>query len=73
MHYHGVQGSHDTVRREGGSVSAGEEDGLVDIDPEDFDPVGTVVLLALYFLVLMAMWGFMYLVEFLGNGPTITG
>lgn len=46
---------------------------LVDIDPEDFDPVGTLVLLAIYFLILVAMWGFMYLVEFLGNGPTITG
>jgi hypothetical protein len=40
---------------------------------EEFDPIGTIVLLAIYFLILVAMWSFMYFVEFLGNGPTITG
>ncbi|WP_265110089.1 cytochrome oxidase [Halosolutus halophilus] len=40
------------------------------VSHEEFDPVGTLVLIALYFLVLMLMWLFTYFVEFLGSGPT---
>jgi hypothetical protein len=40
---------------------------------EEFDPVGTVVLIAIYFLVLVGMWTFTYFIEFLGNGPTVIG
>jgi halocyanin-like protein len=40
---------------------------------EEFDPVGTALLIAGYFLLLVVLWGLMYFVEFLGNGPTVTG
>ncbi|EMA31893.1 hypothetical protein C446_15116, partial [Halobiforma nitratireducens JCM 10879] len=37
------------------------------------DPVGTLALIALYFLILVVLWFFMYFVEFLGNDPTVVG
>ena len=40
---------------------------------DDFDPVGTAALIVVYFLILVAMWVFVYFVEFLGNGPTVIG
>ena len=40
------------------------------IGHEEFDPVGTLALIMLYFLVLVAMWLFTYFVEFVGNDPT---
>ncbi|WP_254839171.1 cytochrome oxidase [Natronomonas marina] len=40
---------------------------------DDFDPVGTVVLILIYFLILVGMWTFTYFIEFLGNGPTVIG
>ncbi|MFC3959258.1 hypothetical protein [Halovivax cerinus] len=40
---------------------------------DEFDPVGTAVLITLYFLILVGMWLFTYFVEFLGNGPTVVG
>jgi hypothetical protein len=40
---------------------------------DEFDPVGTVVLIVGYFVILVAMWVFMYFVEFLGRGPTVIG
>ena len=43
------------------------------IDHDEFDPVGTLVLLLLYFVVIGAMWVFMYFVEFLGRGVTVVG
>ncbi|WP_425492148.1 hypothetical protein [Halovivax limisalsi] len=43
------------------------------IDHEEFEPVGTLALVALYFAVLSIMWLFTYFVEFLGNGPTVVG
>lgn len=36
-----------------------------------FDPTGTVALVALYFVIVVLMWVFMYFVEFLGGGPTV--
>jgi halocyanin-like protein len=44
-----------------------------EIDHEEFDPTGTASLIALYFLILVGLWFFMYFVEFLGNGPTVIG
>lgn len=44
-----------------------------EIEHDEFDPVGTVVLIVIYFLILVAMWVFTYFVEFLGNGPTVIG
>ncbi|WP_049928570.1 hypothetical protein [Halopiger goleimassiliensis] len=50
------------------------EDELVrEIGHDEYDPIGTLVLIGLYFLILVAMWLFMYFVEFLGNGPTVVG
>lgn len=42
-------------------------------DTHEFDPYGTLVLLAVYFLVLLAAWGYMYFIEFVGNDPTVIG
>lgn len=44
-----------------------------EIDEDEFDPVGTVVLVAIYFAILVLMWTFMYFVEFLGNAPSLGG
>ena len=40
------------------------------IGHDEFDPLGTLTLILLYFLVLVLMWLFTYFVEFLGNDPT---
>lgn len=40
---------------------------------DEFDPVGTLVLIGIYFAILVAMWIFMYFVEFLGNDLTVIG
>ena len=40
---------------------------------DEFDPVGTLALITLYFLLLVILWLFMYFVEFLGNEPTVVG
>lgn len=39
----------------------------------EFDPYGTLVMLALYFLVLLGAWMYMYFIEFVGNDPTVIG
>ena len=44
-----------------------------EISHDEYDPIGTLVLIALYFLVLVGMWFFVYFVEFLGNEPTVVG
>ncbi|WP_254530927.1 signal peptidase complex subunit 2 [Natrinema gelatinilyticum] len=44
-----------------------------EIGHDEFDPWGTLALVALYFLVLTLMWLFTYFVEFLGHGPTVIG
>ncbi|RQG94259.1 cytochrome oxidase [Natrarchaeobius chitinivorans] len=41
-----------------------------EIGHDEFDPWGTLALIALYFLVLVLMWLFTYFVEFVGNEPT---
>lgn len=56
------------------SESAAAQDGVVrEIGHDEFDPVGTLALVAIYFAILVGMWLFMYFVEFLGNGPTVIG
>ncbi|RQG92811.1 hypothetical protein EA462_00860 [Natrarchaeobius halalkaliphilus] len=42
-----------------------------EIGHDEFDPVGTLALIGLYFLILVVLWFFMYFVEFLGNDPTV--
>jgi halocyanin-like protein len=46
---------------------------VTEIGHDEFDPVGTASLIIVYFLILLVMWVFVYFVEFLGGGPTITG
>ncbi|MFB6253100.1 MAG: halocyanin domain-containing protein [Halobacteriaceae archaeon] len=49
------------------------EEPMSTISHDDYDPVGTAALIAIYFLILVGMWLFMYFIEFLGNGPTVIG
>jgi hypothetical protein len=42
-----------------------------EISHDEFDPVGALVLIFIYFVIIAALWVFMYFVEFLGNGPTV--
>lgn len=42
-----------------------------EIGHDEFDPVGTLALVLIYFVIISLMWAFMYFVEFLGNGPTV--
>ena len=44
-----------------------------EIGHDEYDPVGTAALIAVYFVILAVLWVFMYFVEFLGNGPTVIG
>lgn len=44
-----------------------------EIGHDEFDPVGTLVLIFTYFAILVVMWVFMYFVEFLGRGLTVVG
>ncbi|MCT9094583.1 cytochrome oxidase [Haloarchaeobius sp. HME9146] len=51
-----------------------DADGVVrELGHDEFDPVGTASLIVVYFLILVLLWGFMYFIEFLGNGPTVIG
>lgn len=44
-----------------------------EIGHDEFDPIGTLALILVYFLILLVLWFFMYFVEFLGNDPTVVG
>ena len=58
----------------GQSPTTPADNGIVrEIGHDEYDPVGTLTLIAIYFAVLVVMWIFMYFVEFLGNGPTVVG
>ncbi|ELY91591.1 hypothetical protein [Natrinema altunense] len=50
-----------------------ETDQVHEIGHEEYDPIGTAILIGIYFLILVLLWLFMYFVEFLGNGPTVVG
>lgn len=54
-----------------GSMTAGQA--AQSEETEEFDPVGTLALIGLYFAILVIMWLVMYFVEFVGNGPTVVG
>lgn len=58
---------------EGYVVGSASKDRERTLSHDEFDPVGTLVLLAAYFLILVVMWVFMYFVEFLGRGMTVVG
>jgi hypothetical protein len=58
----------------GQPATTSADDGIVrEIGHDEYDPVGTLTLITIYFAVLVVMWVFMYFVEFLGNGPTVVG
>jgi hypothetical protein len=42
-----------------------------EISLEEFNPVGTLALNGLYFLLLLTLYALMYFVEFAGRGPSI--
>jgi hypothetical protein len=42
-----------------------------EIGHDEYDPIGTLSLIAVYVLIIGLLWVFMYFVEFLGNGPTV--
>ena len=50
-----------------------EEQTVRELGHDEFDPTGTLALITVYFLILTAMWVFMYFVEFLGNELTVVG
>ena len=49
------------------------EETVTEIEHDEFDPKGTLAVILVYFGILVAMWVFMYFVEFLGNDLTIIG
>ena len=49
------------------------EEPAVALDHDDFDPWGTATLVAIYFVIVVLLWIFMYFIEFLGRGPTVIG
>ncbi len=42
-----------------------------EIGHDEYDPIGTLSLITVYFLIVVFLWTFMYFVEFLGRGPTV--
>ncbi|MFC6753577.1 hypothetical protein [Halorubrum tibetense] len=40
---------------------------------EEFDPVGTLALIAVYFAILVLAWVYVYYIEFLGRDLVIVG
>jgi hypothetical protein len=50
------------------------DDAIVrEIGHDEYDPIGTLTLIGIYFAILVVMWLFMYFVEFLGNTGTVVG
>jgi hypothetical protein len=43
------------------------------IGHDEYDPVGTMLLIAIYAVILGVMWVFMYFIEFLGGDLTVIG
>jgi hypothetical protein len=63
----------ESVDDEGYVIGSGRSGIVRRIDHDDFDPVGTLVLIAIYMVIVGAMWIFMYFVEFLGGDLTVIG
>jgi hypothetical protein len=43
------------------------------INDEEFDPVGTLALIAVYFAILVLAWVYIYYIEFLGRDLVVVG
>ncbi|MFB6251929.1 MAG: ba3-type terminal oxidase subunit CbaD [Halobellus sp.] len=63
----------ESIDDEGYVIGSGRAGVVRQIDHEDFDPIGTLVLIAIYMTIIGAMWIFMYFVEFLGGDLTVIG
>ncbi|WP_186313409.1 hypothetical protein [Halorubrum salsamenti] len=42
-------------------------------DIEEFDPIGTLTLIGIYFVILVLSWVYIYYIEFLGRDLVIVG
>jgi len=51
----------------------GAESREKEISHDEFDPIGTLALIGVYFVILVVMWIVMWYVEFLDGGPTVVG
>jgi len=56
-----------------GELTRAGDTAVREIGHDEFDPIGTLALIGIYFLILVLMWLFMYFVEFIGNEPTVIG
>jgi hypothetical protein len=45
----------------------------VSADDEEFDPIGTLALIGIYFAILVLAWTYIYFVEFLGRDLVVVG
>jgi len=67
-------GTADDVVKEVDREEVDLDDGIVrELGHDEYTPIGTLVLVAVYGAILVFMWTFMYFVEFLNNGPTVVG
>ena len=66
--YHSIRAMSSTTEQ-----AADANDGAIEreIGHDEYDPIGTLILIMIYFVILAFMWAFMYFVEFLGNGLTV--
>lgn len=55
------------------STTEADEEIEREIGYEEFTPVGTATLIAIYFAILVVLWAFTYFVEFLGRQVTVVG
>jgi hypothetical protein len=53
------------------TAHAGSDD--VSGDGEEFDPIGTLTLIGIYFAILVLAWVYIYYVEFLGRDLVVVG
>jgi len=49
----------------------GDDTALREVSADEFDPVGTLAVTGLYFLLLLVLYALMYFVEFAGRGASI--
>jgi hypothetical protein len=42
-------------------------------DTEEFDPIGTLTLIGIYFVILVLSWVYIYYIEFLGRDLVVVG
>lgn len=73
-HRLGRHGGHTMTGTETSAGGSEAADGIErEIGYEDFSPIGTATLIAIYFAILVVLWVFTYFVEFLGRNVTVIG